>query len=642
MPTFEPDKSLLNAKFEGYKLDAVDPAAVLSKVKLEYPLTQSSAAGKSPLTFHEVQSRIRHNHLTISPNGSAVYVDSELKVVRIIVNDIESHPEVEVIYEIPRVLQSADSEGPHREYPSAAFLDEETLLVSDGNGALYVLQVGQTGQGTLLNSYELKIPEEYKSLYPSVPFRVHLARRGLENTCVTVLSAKHYAAPSDKASTPSSIYDIWAVSIDLDQVSQDQSLPLDIKWHRRGDNVPSYVSHIESKATFLLIGNSPYRPLSAPLPASYEVLPDEIAPIPRANESLDNASSANQSSDLAKPPPYSWTQTGDSVTVAFGLPSNTPKDVIKVTFSATTLTILIQSDKEPLSPAIALPHYTLKKFWDGIHTSNSFWTFDRQAEQKYGLLTLHLDKAHEGTKWPHLFAQQETLNGEPEVPETLDPSELYAVRESLEKYTAALQTGEDASGLGLGRGVPSLAEGELDDEVDLDTGDAVIATWVELDGSTPSWASAKESDSPFTLLATPLPSSEPQGPSIVAKNGLDGLVYTFSDMGEEVAWKHTSTFNVLSFVLASKRDTRFVHASLGSGLDSVLAFESGARGLGGNVYIYRRTAQPTDKYGKQAVLKVGDTSSGPLLGVGQVKTRGGERITLCLCERELAMIRDTV
>lgn len=519
--------------------------------------------------------------------------------------------------------------------------------MSDGNGTLYVLRLGPTGPATLWNSYELTIPDIYKSLYSSVPFRVHLAEHGPENTFVALLSSKHYPIPSEdstgtqtkKIKKSVSRYDIWAVEVDLAQIAQDQPLPLDIKWHRRGEDVPSYISYIESKEAFLLVGSTPYRALTVPHPPNYEPSSDEIAPIPRANESLDNAQTANPPPGPPKPPPYSWTQTGDSVTVAFALPSDTPKDAIRATFSPTTLTILIQNDQQTSSTPVPLPHYTLKKFWDGIHTSTSFWTFDRQAEHTYGLLTLHLDKAHEGTRWPHLFAQQESAD-EPEVPETLDESELSAIRESLEKYTAALQTGEDASGLGLGRGVPSLAEGEMDDEVDLDTGDAVVATWVGLDGSVPSWSG---SDAPFTLLATPLPSSGLQTPSVVAKNGLDGLVYTLSDAGEEVAWKHTATFNVLSFVLASKRDTRFVHhVSSATGTGSILAFESGARGLGSNVYIYRGTARPGDKHAKQAVLKVGDVSSGPLLGVGQVTTKDGRSVTLCLCERELAMIRDTV
>ena len=85
---FEPTRSLLNPKFEGYKLDAIEQDAVLSRLKLEHPLRQSSTAGKSPLTFHEVQSRIRHNHLTVGPDGSAVYIDSELRVVRVTIDGV--------------------------------------------------------------------------------------------------------------------------------------------------------------------------------------------------------------------------------------------------------------------------------------------------------------------------------------------------------------------------------------------------------------------------------------------------------------------------------------------------------------------------------------------------------------------------
>ena len=78
---FEPNKSLLNPKFEGYKLDAIDQDQVLTRFKLEHPLSQSSAAGRSPLSFQEVQSRIRHNHLVVGPDGRAVYVDAEMRVV---------------------------------------------------------------------------------------------------------------------------------------------------------------------------------------------------------------------------------------------------------------------------------------------------------------------------------------------------------------------------------------------------------------------------------------------------------------------------------------------------------------------------------------------------------------------------------
>ncbi|KAI0345806.1 hypothetical protein BDW22DRAFT_1324567 [Trametopsis cervina] len=640
MSVFEPNKSLLNPKFEGYKLDAIDQDAVLTRFKLEHPLTQSSAAGKSPLSFQEVQSRIRHNHIAVGPDGVAAYVDSDMKVVKITWDQTDPHPKFETIYEIPTSLQSDETDTLHREYPSVVFADATTLLVSDGNGALYVLKLGETGQATLFNSYELKVSEVYFPSFPYIPFRIHLARHDSEDSLVALLSSKTYDVPSEEASAYSrkkkdSKYDVWAVRVDLAQVSQDLPLPLEIKWHRRGEDVPAYAAYVDSRDVFLLVGSSPYIPLAAPAQPNYEPAADEIAPIPRADENIDTAVQSTNSPP--QPPPYSWAQSTDSVTVAFALPSDTPKNAIRVTLSPTTLTVLVQPN--PSSPGIVpLPYYPHKKMWDGIRTSTSFWTFDREAEHTYGLLTLHLDKQHDGTRWMQVFAQTE---GEPDVPEMLDPSELYAIRESLEKYTAALQTGEDASGLGLGRGVPSLAEGEMDDEVDLDMGDAVVATWVAADGATPAWA-GKGADAPFSMLSTPLPGVVGEPPSVVAKNGLDGLVYaldTPEGNPDAVAWKHTGTFCVLSFVLASKRDTRFVHHISSR---TVVAFESGARGLGSNLYLYRSTARSGDKQAKQAVLKVGDVSSGPLLGVGMLKTRAGETVTLCLCERELAVIRNTL
>lgn len=514
---------------------------------------------------------------------------------------------------------------------------------------MYALRLGQEGPATLLNSYELSIPEEYHSLFKSVPFRIHQAVSTSPSSCIVLLSSRHYSNESDnsedgvqaKYKKPISKYDLWAVSVDLDAISQDQPIQLPIKWHRRGTDVPSYVSYVKEKNTFVLVGSTQYRALSSVVPPSYDPSPDEIAPIPRADEVLDIQPAGPQ-----KPPPYSWTQSTDSVTVAFPIPADTPKSAIKITMSPTTLSLFVQDPETEgvRNDAIALPRYALRKWWDGIRPTTSFWTFDREGEHAFGLLTLHLDKAHDGTRWSSLFAQTAHTDGrthpEDDVPETLDPSELVRIRESLEKYTAALQSGEDASGMGLGRGMPSLAEGELDDEIDLDTGDMVCVTWVGVDGSTPAWAQEKGSDAPITVLATPLPAAGGQQtvPSVVVKHGMDGLVFDVDVTPDDgpVEWTHTSTFCVLSFVLASKRDTRFVHHVSSQ---AVLAFESGARGMGSNIYIYRSAARRGDKWAKQAVLKVGDGSGGPLLGVGMIHTSNGKPILLCLCERELVAIQ---
>lgn len=230
-----------------------------------------------------------------------------------------------------------------------------------------------------------------------------------------------------------------------------------------------------------------------------------------------------------------------------------------------------------------------------------------------------------------------------EVPETLDPSELYNIRESLEKYTNSLRDGEDAGGIGLGTGVPSLGQGEIDDEMDAAIGRQVYITWITAATSTMEDESTTiPDDVPFSLLSTAVPGASTAELSLVIKNSIDGVVFSLQTTSIPPApvpiWTHTSTFPALAFVLASKQDTRFTYHISSK---AVLAFDNGTRDHGGNVYVYRSNiAQKVgeEKWAKQIVLKVADGLSGSLLGVGALKTSNGEHVLLCLCEGELVVI----
>ena len=506
-------------------------------------------------------------------------------------------------------------------------MDNSFLFVSDGQGSLYALRIGDVGPAELLATYELTIPAVYESSQSSVPFRLHQAIATADGrTAVLVLSSKHYhkEAPvvaKESKHAPQVKFDLWGTQIPLPLPHFPSAQPLQVLWHRRGTDVPVYTSYDASRESFLFVGGSAYLPIAAAPVPSYEPSSDEIVPIPRAGENLDTPA------PTSPPPPYSWTQTSDSVTVAIPLPASTPTEHIKVAFGPRTLTVLVEGTTAGTDVPLVVPRFTLKPLWDGIHPTGSLWTFDRAAEGRYGILALHLDKQHEGTRWPQVFS---TEGGEVEVPETLDPTELYNIREALEKYTAALQGGEDTSGLGLGTGVPSLAEGERDDEVDLDVGKTACATWVSVDGRNGGHAD----NSPLQVLSTPFLGATET--SLVVKDGLDGLTYTLKGAAspdEAPVWEHTSTFSALSFVLASKRDTRYVHHVSS---EAVFAFESGARDLGGNVYIYRG-APPRENWAKQAILKIGGGPAGSLLGVGLMKVQDKVAI-LALCEGELVVV----
>ncbi|KAF8627383.1 hypothetical protein AX17_006198 [Amanita inopinata Kibby_2008] len=623
MEAFAIQRSLLNAKFEGYRFEPLSQEEAVVRFDLPYKPSQATASGKVPLTFHEVQSRITHNHLALSNDTSqAVYIDSAYRVV--LVNLLANPPSFRVVYELPNPVQSAESLT-QREYPSAAFCALDVIFVADGNGLLYVLRLREEQVSDVIGVFTIT-PGSLEA-----PFRLHSLHRVAPDTTIAILSSRHYESAlinERQSMKPGYVeFDIWGVKFDLSALPFNEVMPLQVLWQRKGREVPFYTNYNPELDAFLLIGGDTYRELAAPPQSSYEPSPDEYVPIPRANENLDS-----EKQDLPKPHPYSWTQMSDSVTVAFPLPSSTPKSRIKVVFSTKALTVHVDTETDG---AIPMPNYFEKPLWDDIHPSSSYWTWDREAEHSFGLLTLHLDKANEGVRWMQVFAAAATASANPddlEVPETLDPSELWKIREALEKYTAALRTGEDASGLGLGTGIPSLAEGEMDEEVDASVGREAYQTWVDVNGRVPAWwKNAREI--PCHILSTPLPGQPQLEFTFIIKTGVDGAVFTLESAANPPKWKHSSTFSALSFVLASKRDTRFTfHTDT-----AVFAFEGGVRDRGGNVYIYR-AAPLADRWAKQTIVKVDDGRGGSLLGVGAWNTAQG-LVLVCLTEGELVLVK---
>jgi len=425
------------------------------------------------------------------------------------------------------------------------------------------------------------------------------------------------ATPSSRK-PPSAEFDVVAVRIPLDTAADNTvARPLDILWHRRGTNVPLYIAYEKQRRVFILAGGSPYRRIEQPAVVPYEPSPNEFVPVPSAD-----GDPLPTEPTKPPPPPYAWTQDSEEVTIALPFPSRTSKGDINVHFSPQTLTVLVQG--------FDFPRYSAARLWGGISPSSSFWTWDAHGANTYGLLTLHLEKQHAGTRWPHVF---DASSGQTEVAETLDPSELYAIRESLEKYTAELQGSANGGGAR-----PSLADGEADEEVDSTVGTDTCITWVYADGTDPAWAQ-EDWDVPFTVLSTPLPGSSSEI-SMVVKHTIDGPRFVLSNEDApsgRPAWTHMSTYSALAFVLASKRDTRFTYHVASK---AVVAFEGGGGDYGGNLYLYR-DAEPKNNSAKQAILKLTENTSGSLLGVGAVYVEG-QTVILCLCEKELVVLRNAL
>lgn len=545
--------------------------------------------------------------------------------------------------------------GSASDYPVPISLSPRLWLISDGQQELHLIDLANGSTTTPIATYEYVVPTELE-VKPTL--RLHTARLVDNGTVEAVVSHRVLLEQPNPTTGPSSgktrsayktVFDIVGLSLSIPPHPTADVEPADVIWKRRGDSIPLLVEYDLERGAYLLVASTGFTITGEPK-AGHMPSEDEIAPIPRAGENLDGETTTT-TAPPPKPPPYSWTQTNDSVTVAFPVPSSTAASAIRVNISLKYLSLLVSAPEHPNFP---VPRYLSKEWWGPIDASSSFWTWDKEGDrqkgdtgpQTVGLLTLHLEKKNEGTRWPHVFHSVGTGSTAPEdveVPETIDPSEMWHIRESLEKYTAALSEGRDVSGMGLGTGVPSLGQGEYDEDVDANAGTPIHLTWVSADGQATKWDESAAWPSDAALLSRSLPVLELGISSLVLKNDIDGLLYEPPAQGSDAAhpgcrpWRHVATFSALAFVLASKQDLRYVFHVADR---VVLAFEGGTRvaDVGENVFIYRAPASRTARTAEQAVIRIGGSDVGGLIGVSGLEKEDGGIIILCLCEKQLVVL----
>ncbi|TFY81910.1 hypothetical protein EWM64_g2101 [Hericium alpestre] len=530
-------------------------------------------------------------------------------------------------------METSEAPKHQNDYPSIVFLTSQFSFVSDGHGLLYALDLSSDGD-PLRGTFDLPVDADPALSPKSPPFRLHSVAQTSDDTAVVILSARRHGQPHPSESSfkpPPVEFDIYAAQFSLPiSPASDEIVTMTIKWHRHGTSVPSFVAYDPSLKSFLLAGPSSYPTEDKPT----EDMPvDSSETIVTFNETSEPSVPALApeitlpSEDEPKLPPYAWTQELGEITLSFPLPADTDVSKISIVFSPSSVKF---AHLGALADASLLLRYSGVELWDQIVPTASFWTWDAEASPKYGLLMLYLQKRNEGTRWLQVFADSPDV---PEVPETVNPSELTKMLELMEKYTS----GAPERGAVEFARRPSLSsvEGEADEAIDESVGRALYLTWIGEDGSTPLWVPPKGADTPFQVLSLPMPGIRPPAVSLVVRRAVDGLDYTLLTGGGAPVWAHTATYSALAFVLASKEDMRFTyHASP----QAVLAFESSKGNYGGHVYIYR-LAKPGELHAKQAILSLGDGSAGSVLGVGVLRS-GQQPVVLCLCEQELVVMRN--
>lgn len=681
--SFPADSSLFNNRFESYKLAPLprgDDAVISTPLPTPFVLPETPPHAR--LSYQQVADRARHNHLKAGPDGELLFIDGTGAVTA-----IEVDPTSAAVRLHPLLIVPLASDATTPEYPDAHPVAPREWLISDGRGRIYLLTIEKS---PLAWSANLRPAAHVAEEGHPIPFRCLAVRPAPTGGAMMLYATSSRTGQSQPDSAPEEDLTAGTFEVRMPRRSRTtfyiqlahlenaadggaSDLPLQSLWRATSDELPAFVHYDAALQRFVIGSGSPVK-IAHEGAIVRETSPSLQGPPDDATSSQPQSDPVGTSPDRRRPPPFSWTQDGDSVTVAFPIPSDTPTSSIRLTLSRQYVTLHVASAAAALAPAAALspivPRLSHKKLWDLIDPNTSVWTFDREAEGRnstFGLLTLHLEKGHHGTRWADVFetvprggdtassSRFQELDPEEDyenVPETLDASELAAISEQMEQWAqSVLQTGPSAlaqSAEGLGSGIPtSLTGDEIDVEVDGDTGKAFVVTWIE-NALTPTPQTVCPHESvPYSLLSTSFPAPDNLDTSdITVQHDVDGLLFQAPTTAAEYRWRHTSTFPALAFVLATKRDTRFVYH-----LDrrACFAFDSPALlpgpartrpfGGAGNLFVYVSPDESKAKQGIQHVVRVGSPSSGGLLGVISTRLASGEPVIIALCEHEVVTLR---
>lgn len=509
----------------------------------------------------------------------------------------ESEPTYTTLTTLALPLTTSSSIPP--EYPSVVALTVDgkpVYLASAGDGVLHVITHDATT--------EYDIPSSPATRYP---FLIHAARpHGSGAECIISRTIRRGRDTS---------FEVSAVDVRLDTGG------VDVGWTLRGEEHVAYVQWIGKAGEWIVAGSQAFDSATG---SEEEPMP---TPTPRRGTTTTEATEY----------PYTWSQTHDSVTITFPLTFPEParhafdatRDILcHIHDDALTLRFPDHGAQPVFTPAQGT-FFTRGQwdFWDAVRAGRgeSTWTFE--WTDRGGTVTLDLAKRNAGVRWASAFAPQD---GVVDVPETLTPEQIAETADRMAKWTA-----EGDAGL----------EGEdddfdFDDEPSTSGGPALEAHDQAKVGTRLVFTSVTSSGEirpcaePVWALSTDL-----DGPSVIVKSHVDGQLFTPTAEG----WKHTSTNPALAFVLASKRDTQFVHHLTTPRGAIVVAFESSRPdGTGGNAYVYwpvddtgerTKSGKSAAKEARQAVVKfVRGDEAGALMGVASVVV-GGQTRVVGLCER---------
>ncbi|KAH8553471.1 hypothetical protein BGW37DRAFT_485865 [Umbelopsis sp. PMI_123] len=557
---FKSDRSLINAKFDGYKLQIFPDDTNVHRFALPNALSLPKVAMNSKMSYRELQARVKFNHLFASHRkGLAFYVNSDFAVIAVEYDSASNNAQYHTLAQlqtpfndIPAYAEPDSSIPLLSQYPSLISISPDLLIASNGIGVIYLIRLGNDAAGNMTGSIVsfASFPGDGTEGISPVPCVLQAARlTGSEIHVIawSVASQQNEVPthPSPDAPTSKTLFNVSYFKYPADMLNEDsQQTQIIIQNIQRGRDIPFYCQ-FDSEASGYVVGSS--HPYSLVYTNEDITMTEEI----KEESTVDNT----------KPPsPYRWVQSSDDLTIIFQLQPNTPKTAISCSFDVRHMSVMVVNGEEPL---ISMP---FRKLWDTIDSENSTWTLKSSS----GLLTIELAKKNENVRWLHVFEQDDNVH------EDLTPDQLEEIRDQLEKFT-----GEgDSKPMGVPGWTQPLQHPiatEMDDDIDHE-GHNISLSWI--DGSSGKLtAEVLAGGQEWISTAFSQPASN-SFPTVCLKMDVDGLVYSI-ERADPISVKHIATFNALAFVQASKRDKRFIYHDP---LNTFSIILEGSR----NAYIYYR------------------------------------------------------
>ncbi|KAK9728361.1 hypothetical protein K7432_001151 [Basidiobolus ranarum] len=546
-----PQRDLLNPQFEGYKLRVFEENVKLQSCSLSNPVFTPKVSRNTNLSYSQLQARIKFNHLFTFLELGLFYIDEQGVIIFIEFQQGESQS-VPVPLTGFQFDLSSETEETITNLPSIQTLNRELLLLTSGTGVLYLVHFD-------LASKELKlIGEATHSVGSAENIKLQpcllLDAKLIEEDIYCVLSSQE-PKETRSSTTQRSAHFIDFVKIRFSHCDSTMNSQLNVELLHtlKTSENPLYCS-IEPKGTGYVLGSrSSYELIFSQSTRENQVVPEESLSEPGSKENN---------------PPYIWTQTSEDVTVCFKLQLPTSKKEIMCNISKENLSLRLSTSPTPC--------YEETRFFDHIISSESVWTIEDNS-----LLTLHLQKGNQKTRWSHVFEMDDG------VPETLDPSEFAEIKERLEKYTS-----QEKSQYPIQQPIGNETEA-IDYE-----GLSITFSRISIYGKLTHVSVAAGHE--WLCPSFPYQKEPNDMIPVCLRYDVDGLVYRFQAPSEcgDFRIEHCASFDAFGFVQASKRDKRFMYFDVECRFAIIVESKK-------NVYLYRRNTESGAIYSEQSIIDLG-------------------------------------